>query len=468
MATKEEIMEEFSDIMCPVDGICGFVSPNSTDYLFHALENIEKKPITKVQLNQLLNMQHIRSISDGFVRYYWLDKQRQCKKPIHFYQYPQPMEKPSCQSIESLVDFKRGLQRIFTDCLLIYGNINTGFQELASKSYEQLVSIFQNMRIDSEMIKERGATLHFNEIDKENRYLIAEMACKSLGDRSIQKAVLREKLRQAYHKSKKENIKNPTVEDLLSAKYTEDGEKDDIALFTCTDYLEEYIVNEAAIDKILSAIFARYLPAREAAIKNTQLYLSLVNDLDVYVATSMRTKRHFMDMAEFCEAVFNSPALQEYDLRYFDPTMSATNSHEDKGLIECLMVKAARMLIYAAGEGDSYGKDAEAAMALCLGKPVIFYCGNNAKRSDFFRNVHPLSRLVNFDTGVACGVIICEKIEEVATILKRIFSNTMQYNLKQKKDTPGYYVLEEDITGSVVRVQTNDQYLTSAFWNYYL
>jgi Domain of unknown function DUF29 len=31
-------------------------------------------------------------------------------------------------------------------------------------------------------------------------------------------------------------------------------------------------------------------------------------------------------------------------------------------------------LVYCAGQRESYGKDAEAAMALSLGKPVIFYC----------------------------------------------------------------------------------------------
>jgi hypothetical protein len=40
---------------------------------------------------------------------------------------------------------------------------------------------------------------------------------------------------------------------------------------------------------------------------------------------------------------------------------------------------------------ESYGKDAEAAMALSLGKPVIFLCDAQTKL-EFFREVHPLSR----------------------------------------------------------------------------
>ena len=87
--------------------------------------------------------------------------------------------------------------------------------------------------------------------------------------------------------------------------------------------------------------------------------------------------------------------LKDLNIRYFDPTLSAATGHEDKGLIECLMVKCAKVLIYCAGEKDSYGKDAEAAMALSLGKPVIFFC-DEKQRSEFFRDVHPLSRLVEY------------------------------------------------------------------------
>jgi hypothetical protein len=51
--------------------------------------------------------------------------------------------------------------------------------------------------------------------------------------------------------------------------------------------------------------------------------------------------------------------------------VSAAEGHEDKGLIECLMVKCAKALVYCAGDRESYGKDAEAAIALSLGKPII-------------------------------------------------------------------------------------------------
>jgi hypothetical protein len=165
-----------------------------------------------------------------------------------------------------------------------------------------------------------------------------------------------------------------------------------------------------------SEIAERYLQARKAALENTELYLSIVKDLDVYVATSMRTRKDFREMADFCDRVFHDEEVQKMNLKYFDPTMSAADGHLDKGLIECLMVKCSKVLVYCAGDNDSFGKDAEAAMALSLGKPVIFYCDED-ERKRFYKEVHPLSRLVNFKNGVVVGAIVTDKIADVSKLV---------------------------------------------------
>jgi hypothetical protein len=201
-------------------------------------------------------------------------------------------------------------------------------------------------------------------------------------------------------------------------------------------------------------------------MENTKLYLSLVNDLDVYVATSMRSRVDFRGMANTCEEIFSDSRFNDFHLRYFDPTLSAADGHQDKGLIECLMVKCAKVLVYCAGEKESYGKDAEAAMALSLGKPVIFFCEEKMKQN-FYREVHPLSRLINFDTGVAVGAMVTSNIAEVSELLHRIFANQMEYSLYQPEGRPGYLQLKEALTSSVVRLQTNNRLLSEAFWNYY-
>jgi hypothetical protein len=179
----------------------------------------------------------------------------------------------------------------------------------------------------------------------------------------------------------------------------------------------------------------------------------------------MRTKQDFKKIVSTCEAIFGDSVIKGLKIRYFDPTNSAAFSTEDKGLIECLMVKCCKVLIYCAGDQDSYGKDAEAAMALSLGKPVIFLC-EDAEKQDFFRDVHPLTRLIDFSTGVANGAMVAKDPKEVSVLLNRLFKNNMQYDILQKEPGSGYYILQERLTKSTVRLQTSDTFLSNAFWIY--
>ena len=235
-------------------------------------------------------------------------------------------------------------------------------------------------------------------------------------------------------------------------------------MFSAEEVLDETVSSESDLSARYQRVASKFAVARAAALDNTRYYLSMLSDLDVYVATSMRSRQDFRSIADTCEHIFANPLLKDMNLRYFDPTLSAAGGHEDKGLIECLMVKCAKLLVYCAGEKESYGKDAEAAMALSLGKPVIFYCDQEQRRR-FYQEVHPLSRLIEFETGVAVGTMVTDKLDEVSELIGRTFENRMVYHLEQPK--PGYLRLKEQLTGSVVRLQTNDQLLTEAFWNHY-
>ena len=103
-------------------------------------------------------------------------------------------------------------------------------------------------------------------------------------------------------------------------------------------------------------------------------------------------------------------------------------------------------------------------MALSLGKPVIFYC-DEERRHRFYRDVHPLSRLIEFETGVAVGAMVTDSLDDVSELLYRIFENKMEYELEHPKQD--YLRLKEKLTESVVRLQTNDPMLSETFWNYY-
>jgi hypothetical protein len=82
-----------------------------------------------------------------------------------------------------------------------------------------------------------------------------------------------------------------------------------------------------------------------------------------------------------------------------------------------------------------------------------------------YRDVHPLSRLITFENGVAVGAIVTENRLHVAELLSRIFRNEMEFELVKKKDN--YFLLNERLSGSTVRLQTDDLLLRETFWNYY-
>ncbi len=114
------------------------------------------------------------------------------------------------------------------------------------------------------------------------------------------------------------------------------------------------------------------LQAREDGLQNARTYLA-VQDLDVYVATSMREPLHFTTNWAFVQRLFHGGNLAEWRLRYFDPTQAFLEDRVQKGLLECLMIKRTKLTVYNAQEMDTFGKDAEAGVTLAQGKPVIVY-----------------------------------------------------------------------------------------------
>jgi hypothetical protein len=350
--------------------------------------------------------------------------------------------------------------------LLFFGSIRDGFRALRALTLTQLQEFFEKERYDADAMLHRGPPLPLESIAQDDRYLIAEQACKSLDVPAGGTSELLMLLKGAWQDHLRRGGGQVTAKELLQSAFVLNGFKGQQGLldFAADALLESEVRSEEELIERYNEIEHSFMRARKAALRNTELYLSMTNDLDVYVATSMRTRQHFRKMAQTCEVIFSHPSVRHLHLRYFDPTMSATHGHEDKGIIECLAVKCAKVLIYTAGDKDSYGKDAEAAMALSLGKPVIFLC-DEENRERFFREVHPLSRLIDFKSGVAVGVMATSSTEQAAILLSRVFENGMEYELEQKK--PGYFRLKERLTGSVVRLQTNDRLLRETFSNCY-
>lgn len=464
MASKEKILEMFELFSSGTGGIDSWLSLKTPNEVFDRLAILDTEPLSREQLNQLLILSHEAGVSEGFFHYYWLSS------PLHPYDVtlipdfnPTWIESSEIQSLEHL---RWGLYRLYIDSLLFFGNIRSGYRHLRNYSQDGLNAYFQAKVFDTSKMNKRGIALPLIKIPKDNRYLISEMACKSYDTSDKTTSELKQALIDAWNDHLVRGGGRVKICDLLDGTYIgkEYPDVQQQLLFSADEILNEEITKDSDIEAKYTLVAKSYTKARSNALINTKYYLSMVEDLDVYVATSMRSRQDFRDMADKCDKIFSDDKLGQFNLRYFDPTLSAADGHEDKGLIECLMVKTAKVLIYSAGQKESFGKDAEAAMALSLGKPVIFLCDEKQRRS-FYRDVHPLSRLIQFDTGVAVGAIVTDSTEDVIELLYRIFNNKMEYSLEQYK--PGYLRLRERLTDSVVRLQTNNKLLRETFWNYY-
>jgi hypothetical protein len=465
MKSKAEILDEFSLFSVPTGGIGGWLTEQTHDDVFERLGRVDQEPLSAVQLNQLLVLGHEAPVGDGFFSYYWLQAPE--RHPYSVREVPGFSEQwlRSEGVIASLSHLKWGLYRLYSDALLYFGNVRTAFRKLRDMSNADIVAFFSYERSDTESIKRRGPSLPLKPIARDSRYLISEMACKSYGDATSGDGDLRTVLLEAYKAQAAAGNPSPKIRELLENQVPPAYRaRQQEFIFSADEVLDETVSDEADLSARYGRIASKFAEARKAALDNTRYYLSMLSDLDVYVATSMRTRQDFRNMADICERIFADERLARMNLRYFDPTLSAAGGHEDKGLIECLMVKCAKLLVYCAGDKESYGKDAEAAMALSLGKPVIFYCDQDQRRR-FYRDVHPLSRLIEFETGVAVGAMVTDNLQDVSELIYRIFENKMVYYLEQPK--PGFLRLKDKLTDSVARLQTNDPLLTEAFWNHY-
>lgn len=457
---KEDLQAAYSVFNVRGEGIESLLWGDENDFICERIIGIPDKPLSKVQLNQLFGYVREMAVSDEFFRFYWCNGGRSpylvSALPGYSNSYGEH------QDIRSVEQLFHGFYRIFIDGLLLCGNVRAYFRRACSLSAYQIQDHLNSLIFDTEAIKARGPALEMREISKDDRYLISEMACKSYGD-IPENGQLLNYMREVWGAHAKKQGGAISITQLLA---DEQEPRQQMFKFSADDILDQSVNSEEELVRKYSQVADKFRRAREAALQNTKHYLSLVNDLDVYVATSMRTRSDFRQMADKCESIFGDVKVEDLHLRYFDPTMSAAEGHQDKGLIECLMVRCSKVLIYCAGEKESYGKDAEAAMALSLGKNVIFLC-DNVTRNNFYKEVHPLSRLINFSTGVAVGAIVTTSPEDVALLLDRIFENEMHYELRQHDSRTGYLQLLEAKTGSIIRIQTDDKMLSEAFWNHY-
>lgn len=218
------------------------------------------------------------------------------------------------------------------------------------------------------------------------------------------------------------------------------------------------------IKGLTDSLRSRQQKAIEIGLRNTHRYLTLPH-LDVYVATSMRTQEDYENQHAFIQSVFTNPAVKDLKLRYFDPTLSYADDRITKGLVEMLMLRRARVTIYTASKDDTLGKDSELAATLAQGKAVIAYVPPGLDRkAELLRVDHPLGLQIDIRTGVAHGIIVVRSPEHCAQMLRKVLLRELAFSIRHEK---GNFLLEETETRSVVRVVSDDPYLTHAFWTFF-
>jgi hypothetical protein len=232
----------------------------------------------------------------------------------------------------------------------------------------------------------------------------------------------------------------------------------------------------ANVDSELVGLRQRQEHAQRIGERNTQRYLVLPY-LDVYVATSMRSDDDYVNQHRFVEQLFANPAVRDLKLRYFDPTASYVVDRIKKGIIECLMLRRARVTIYNAGPEDTMGKDSELAATLAQGKPVIVYVASEPRvvkvrgkdvdmenRAKLFRADHPLGLQISAKTGVAHGITVVRTEDECARMLRKILLHDLKLPIQHEG---GNFRLVESETQSILRVVTDDPLLSHSFWTYF-
>lgn len=448
------------------------LEPNSDTYaaLVGGFEALKAGALSWARFNQILHRCSQAGMSEGFFRYYFLDVPSSHPYPVDKVMSPVPYHPPSgLTEITSLQQLQWGLRRFLYDAMLYWGNFRQAYRDLRLLTVHEIVAFFVDKRVNAQRITTRGKVTGPALIPQDSRYLISEMACKTYeakgGLRNAQHIRL---ALDAFRAIRAENIE--ATPELLRTRTKALAEgKNQLQLFELMfEEAPKVLRTEEEVLALYAGQWEAFQKARAEALQNTRIYLSLCNDLDVYVATSMRGRQDFRDMANTCQQIFGSRKLERHHVRYFDPTLSAAEHHEDKGIIECLMVKTAKVVLYFAQHKESLGKVSEYAMGLTLGKPVIILCPDDPKGHElyaFYRDSHPLTRLVQFKTGIVNGAMVTHKVDEVVELLDRIFTNAMEYDLTFKEGTDSYYLLRERRTQATVRVVTDHKLLTEAFWN---
>lgn len=175
--TIDDVREQLKPLMGGTGGIDSLLSGASSATVLHRLAMLPTEPLSCSQFNQLLALSHTPDFSEGAFKYYWLSA-----APHSFDVTQLPHYHPSYITVDRILSLDQlawGLYRFYFDSLLYFGTLSSGYRELRSKAYEELEALFALKRFPGDRMAHRGPALELDAISRDDRYLIAEQACKS-------------------------------------------------------------------------------------------------------------------------------------------------------------------------------------------------------------------------------------------------------------------------------------------------
>jgi len=310
---KELIIEHFCGIKHYNE-----ITPNDSLLLKKIVVDFKLKKIGYEGLNEILLLLNQNRICRDFYDYFFN------KKKIN------------------QLDLKKGIIKFRGYAMLCFGNIRFAYLNLSEKNLKEVTDKLKPFSFSSTQLLEdfnnrEDPTIDIEKIDKKNTWLTGYLSGKKL-TKEI----------------------NYIIKEI--AKYKRNPNEDNYKKINKLD----------SAWKELRKIDNNKKITIETAKKNTDIYL-MWEYMDVYIATSMRCSWEFEEVSDLINNLKEFSKIKEQKIRFFDPTQSYHSNRIEKGLIEGLMLKRAKCLVYMVQESDTLGKDSELAATLAQGKPVIAY-----------------------------------------------------------------------------------------------
>ena len=181
MSDRAKIISEFELFRGNGGGIEAWFTDRIPDTVVDVLLNCEKRPISSEVLSQLLILSHEGGVSRGFSEFYfsydphpdghsWYDPKKLPEFEERFI---------GANELLNINHLKWGLRRLYIDALLHFGNIRQAFRTLRTKDKLGIILSLTKQRFNTKDMISRGSGLPLETIAQDDRYLIAEIACKT-------------------------------------------------------------------------------------------------------------------------------------------------------------------------------------------------------------------------------------------------------------------------------------------------